>query len=576
MVSLMSNMVTTLPSMVPMGSYDGMSSTTSCRCFLGDACWPSSTSWQSFNSSIGGNLIASVPIAAVCHDYSTSNSSATTFDANACQSLEDSWFYPSTHLPSSSSAMGAPIFANNSCNPFLPRSSSCTLGNYVKYSVKVTGAADVQKTIAFAAERNIRLVIRSTGHDYNGKSIGAGALSIWIQELTSAILIDSYEGPLYSGRAIKFGSGVSVLDAYKFVDMNKGIIVGGACPTVTLAGGYTQGGGHGPLAGTFGLAADNVVEWEVISATGELLKVSSVENSDLYWALCGEGGGTYGVVISITVKLHDPMLVAAASLSFSQPATATGAVDFWNVVSTFIESLPAMTDAGLEVIWTVLPGTFVVSPATAPGLTKEELNELFGSSLSQLKESNVSYNYQSALYQTFLDSYSATVLPSSNISNSIIGSRMIPRSVVEDNLPAFVTAIQDIIASNFLFVGLTLNVSHQNPDAVAANSYWRKTLTLGTLGTFFDYQNFEANFANQNTMTNTLIPKLAALTPNEAAYLTEGDFQQPNWQEVFYGDHYQKLDAIKAKYDPHDIHYVLGAVGSDRWTQKEDGRLCRA
>jgi hypothetical protein len=98
---------------------------------------------------------------------------------------------------------------------------------------------------------------------------------------------------------------------------------------------------------------------------------------------------------------------------------------------------------------------------------------------------------------------------------------------------------------------------------------------VGTLGTYFDYQNFEVNFANQDLMTTTLIPKLAALTPDVGAYLNEADFQQPEWQRVFYSEHYTKLDSIKSKHDPHDLFYALGAVGSDRWGQRHDGRLCR-
>lgn len=76
-------------------------------------------------------------------------------------------------------------------------------------------------------------------------------------------------------------------------------------------------------------------------------------------------------------------------------------------------------------------------------------------------------------------------------------------------------------------------------------------------------------------MTETIGPTLAALTPNGAAYLNEGDCQQPNWQEVFYGANYKLLNSIKAKYDPLDRFYALGAVGSDRWTENIDGHLCK-
>lgn len=94
-------------------------------------------------------------------------------------------------------------------------------------------------------------------------------------------------------------------------------------------------------------------------------------------------------------------------------------------------------------------------------------------------------------------------------------------------------------------------------------------------GNAINYTDFAANFQNQNFITNTITSALAALTPNGAAYLNEADFQQPNWKEVFYGANYNRLNSIKAKYDPLDRFYALGAVGSDRWTEKTDGRLCR-
>jgi FAD/FMN-containing dehydrogenase len=144
------------------------------------------------------------------------------------------------------------------------------LGNYVSYAVKVRSVADAQKTLAFAQDHNIRLVIRNTGHDYNGKSTGAGALSIWTQDLNSIDLLASRTWTGYQGRALKLRAGVQVYDAYQFADAHKVIVVGGNCPTVGIAGGLTQGGGHSPLATAFGLAADQVLEWEVLTGSGKL------------------------------------------------------------------------------------------------------------------------------------------------------------------------------------------------------------------------------------------------------------------------------------------------------------------
>ncbi len=82
--------------------------------------------------------------------------------------------------------------------------------------------------------------------------------------------------------------------------------------------------------------------------------------------------------------------------------------------------------------------------------------------------------------------------------------------------------------------------------------------------------------ANQQKMTHDFIPRLAALTPNGACYLNEGDFLQPDWKDVFYGPNYDRLLSIKNKYDPFHMFYAITAVGSDYWAPQSDGRLCRA
>ncbi len=75
-------------------------------------------------------------------------------------------------------------------------------------------------------------------------------------------------------------------------------------------------------------------------------------------------------------------------------------------------------------------------------------------------------------------------------------------------------------------------------------------------------------------MTDVLLPQLEQLCPNSGAYLNEADFQQPNFQQAFYGSNYDTLRTIKKTYDPDDIFYVLQGVGSESWTTADDGRLC--
>jgi hypothetical protein len=386
-----------------------------CRCFPGDACWPSTAEWQAFNQTVGGKLIENIPLASVCHQ-----SEFRPHDESKCDDLKSNWFFPETHLNSVGSIM-APFFANSSCNIFAPEDASCTLGGLVSFAVNATCASDFQKTIQFVRRHNIRLVIRNTGHDYNGKSTGAGALAIWTHHMKHQELVD-YESPSYSGKAVKMGAGVEVFESYAFAQKHGLVSVGGDCPTVGVAGGYTQGGGgHGPGVSKFGLGADQALEWEVVTGTGEILIANRETNKDLHWALSGGGGGTYGVVSSLTVKVYPDLVSSAATLSF--PLLGAHDDKFWDVIHTWQASLLDMTRSGCFAIWVITSDGFELVPANFPGLSMNETRVLFEPTLASLQRNNISYSeWNPWRFNPVPDSY------------------MVKQASPSTNTPAFTTA----------------------------------------------------------------------------------------------------------------------------------------
>jgi len=359
-----------------------------CRCFPGDACWPTAKEWAKFNATVGGRLVATVPIAAVCH-----HDPFTRYNAEACQALLDVWGYPQTHISSSSSPM-AEFFANGSCNPHTPPSDQCVVGALVQYSVNVSAAspdesvADYRATLAFASTRNIRLVIRNTGHDYFGKSTGPGALALWTHHLNGINVVD-YSSAYYMGKALRLGAGVSVSEAYQAASAAGLVVVGGNCDTVGLSGGYMQGGGHGPLASSFGLGADNVLEWEVITADGgHIVAKPGTDYDDLYWALSGGGGGTYAAVLSVTIRAHPDMKFSGANLTVVQGSNVSSDI-FYSVVQTFVESAPKFADLGVYISWALQEGVFLVYPAIAANVSANTLQALFDPTLAALNNSGM-------------------------------------------------------------------------------------------------------------------------------------------------------------------------------------------
>ncbi|KAI0514660.1 FAD binding domain protein [Xylaria bambusicola] len=544
-----------------------LSSGTQCRCFPGDDCWPSPANWAALNQSVHGALVATVPIGSPCHDTFP----GVAYDAEKCAEIQANWPRPELHEKTAHSVM-ASIFANMSCDPFTARDAPCKIGTYVPYAVNASGAADYKKTIAFAKEHNIRLVVRNTGHDYMGKSTGAGALALWTHYIKGTHIFD-YSSPAYRGKAMKIGAGVVAGEAQRTATAEGYVVVEGDCETVGIAGGYAQGGGTSPLASKFGLASDQVLEWEVVTADGTLRAATPTQNQDLYWALSGGGGGTYGAVLSMTVKLHKNMPTSAVTMSFTE-VTDT----FWEILRIFIMNLPAAVDAGATLYWMVVPGnTFLMPQTYFPNGTAAEFAQLLQPTLQALEDNMIQYAFNQMDFLTFEDAYN-TLNPTMNISAINFGGRIIPRSLVatDDSASDLVSAIHSMTDNLATFAGVSMNVSKPPTSPNAVHPAWRDSIFFALYGLHYDQANYTANVVAQSVVNDVLSPPLDKLVPERAAYLNEANFDQADWKHSFYGKNYAKLLAIKRKYDPHNVFWGSTAVGGEALQVMADGRLCKA
>ena len=237
-----------------------------------------------------------------------------------------------------------------------------------------------------------------------GKSTGPGSLAIWTHHLKNIHFFD-YKDPYYTGKAIKMGAGVQGFEAYREADKVGLAVIGGVCPTVGVAGGYTQGGGFSALTSKYGLAADQVLEWEVVDGTGELLRASRTENSDLYWALSGGGGGTYGVVWSLTSKAHKDIPVSGANIAFTNKGISQDT--YWSGVAAYYALLPPIIDAGAMSSSFVTNSSFAVAPLTAPGISKEELTKLLQPLFTKLQKLGIEFTSFIDQFPGYLDQYTA-------------------------------------------------------------------------------------------------------------------------------------------------------------------------
>ncbi|KAF1993967.1 FAD/FMN-containing dehydrogenase [Amniculicola lignicola CBS 123094] len=546
---------------------DSSSERSRCRYLPGDNEWPSLNEWASLNASISGRLIQVVPLGHVCHDP--------TYDAAACAALS-SWTLPQTQW-SDASGFTAAYQQNASCNPFTPQSTPCLQGNYVSYAINVSSAADVSAGIKFAQKKNIRLVIKNTGHDYLGKSTGTGALSIWTHHLKDIKILD-YASPAYTGRALKLGAGVQGFEANNAAASAGLRIVGGECLTVGVVGGFTQGGGQSLLSTKYGMGADQTLEWEVVTADGTLVKASPTKNSDLYWGLSGGGPGTYGVVVSLTVKAFPDGVVGGANLFF----TAAGISQdiYWGAVELWHTLIPSVVDAGAHTTWIVQPTFFTLYEITITDGTEALLRGLLKPFTDYLDANGVQYQMGvSSLpnYHSHVDRYLGPPPYGYDAASSLLeGGVMFNRSTFVSQNKKIVAHMRDMATTrDFFFPAYAFNVSRtpSSPNAVLPG--WRNMLVYMESQKFWDFTvPFEEMAAQEAIMTNVVMPPLQDLAIG--AYMNEADFNNPRWKQEFYGKNYNKLRAIKKKWDPKDLFYATTAVGSDVWKVAGDGRLCRA
>lgn len=470
----------------------------------------------------------------------------------------------------------APFFANQSCDPFQPKERPCELGNYVRYAVDASGPADVQAAIAFATSKKIRFVIRNTGHDYLGRSTGAGALAIWTHHLKSISHVPTYTSTSYTGPAFKLGAGVQGFEIMAAARDKGLIVVGGECPTVGIAGGYTQGGGHSAISTSFGLAVDNVLSWEVVTADGRLVTANEKKNTDLYWALNGGGGSTFGVVVSMTVKAHKEAVFGGASLSFFTTDNAQDA--FYDGIQSFHEELPAMVDAGSMVVHYFTSSFFMISPLNAYNKTAAEVKAILGPFVAKLDARGIKYAVTYSEFDNYYDHFDKYFgpLPLGNIQVGIAqyGTRLIPRSVVTNITETW----KAVVEQGVTWIGVGTNVNSFGSAATTSiHPAWRSAIVHATLTLPWSFTSpWSEAIETQNKMTDVIIPLVEAATPGSGSYANEADFRQPNFQATFWGSNYNKLLSIKKKCDPKDFFYATVGVGSEAWTVKNDGRMCRS
>ena len=361
--------------------------------------------------------------------------------------------------------------------------------------------------------------------------------------------------------------------------------------TVGVAGGYVLGGGHSPLSSVYGLAADQVLALEVVLADGRFVTVTQENEPDLFWALRGGGGGTFGIVTSVINRVHPKVGVTVSTFNFATSSNVS-VNTFWAGVRSYFKRFPAHADAGTYAYFWVMntgPGafTFLMNPFFAVNHTVAQFNTLVKPWFDDLKALGIPFTPNTTYYDSFYPGWDAGFpLETIGSVSMMTGSRLFPRENWESasKFNATLNAIRSTVTAGHPL--LAFNMKAELPDGYpedSANPAFRHTLLHAiTSASWADNATNAQINATMNNLTNNVLGKWRATCPESGAYMSESDILEPNFQQAFYGNNYKRLYQLKQRYDPSGLFYAPTGVGSEYWKVRsqdglpdQNGRLCR-
>jgi FAD/FMN-containing dehydrogenase len=466
-----------------------------------------------------------------------------------------------------------------------PRSAPCRQGQVSNLGVQVESVQDVQKAVKFASDHNLRIAVKSSGHDYSGRSAATGSFLIWMHKMKyytpNNISIDytftatDKNCKKFSTPAVTVTGGVEWGEVYDALKPTGYIVLGGFCLTICASGGYFQGGGHGVLGPSFGLAVDNVLQIEVVTADGKFHITNACKEPDLFFALRGGGGGTFGIVTSVTYKLHkNPDNFASTTLTLSPPNGAIWTRETQeSVLAIWAKGMVAMDAAKWGGYWyfqeTGFMGFFFVPDTVeSANLTITPVVE----ELSKIEQVTPAvFTSKVATFQDWLEIiYSnSTTSPDATGARQLLGSRIIPYSALEDP-SSLARSIVDAMAESGVkvLIGLQVigpGVRKADPHGLtSATPAWRTGAmhVLATSAWSWNSTEAEEDSARQSVFAFT--KSLQKSYPDSGAYFNEAGIDEPGWKQSFWGkSNYAKLLAIKMRVDPLGLFTCRKCVGSE-------------
>ncbi|KAF8074075.1 hypothetical protein FPV67DRAFT_1480629 [Lyophyllum atratum] len=447
-------------------------------------------------------------------------------------------------------------------SPTLPP-NHCQLGSIPERFIDVRDAKDVAAAFRFSKKAKVPLVIKNTGHDYKGRSSAPRSLALWTHNLKNISHNPAFvpEGCSKAIPGVTVGAGVQWGEAYPFAEANNITIVGGSDRSVGVSGGWLQGGGHGALSNTMGLGVDRVLQYRVVTPDGVYRTANECQNKDLFFALRGGGGGTFGVVLESTILASPQVTLQTVIVTFSPNITRTK--ELWTILADnglrwADEGWGGFSMAGILIL---------INPGSNKDETAKSMAPLiqFGQRLqSERVEGAATIVTQFPSWGTFFDTFTKEHVAVVG-SSLALASRLISKNNLKTSNDRS-ALVSGLLAADAATPGLIILISA--PSSFPSNGQtsvtdaWRSSLYHVTVVSTWNWNATVEEKKGHYTAVSRSIDHLRKITP-DAAYLNEADVYEPNHEVAFWGNHYDELLRIKKKYDPDHLLDCWQCVGWD-------------
>ncbi|RMZ87759.1 hypothetical protein DV736_g5012, partial [Chaetothyriales sp. CBS 134916] len=323
---------------------------------------------------------------------------------------------------------------------------------------------------------------------------------------------------------------------------------------------------------------------EVVTADGVYRVINETSYPELFWAMRGGGGYAYAVMLSITVKAYPPLPTTLYLFSFNTTARSQ---TYWNMTATFHSHIPSLSENGGMGYYYIVPndttetnssiagklsGIFLFpekTVAAANAIMDPIVHQLEGPFQSQKDEVGVS---TSVVPLADFTTFWATNQPEVVGIDERLGSYLLSNESLLGNITTLAKTLEFVTPPDQYTLGTVVAGPGVRNARIPGGSNavlpaWRRTYVHMVLPRIWPHLNATAKESLTTVLRDVHIPALKALESHSGAYVNEADPTNPTWKDDYWGgsQHYERLLAVKHKWDPQGVFWCKPCVGYDEW-----------